>query len=141
MTAQVVPLSNLSPASPVDAMKAVASNLLYLSQDERERVLLAVATLYGIIRPTDPPPIHQTAQRARAHVKRSTSTSIRARVLERIHALEGHDTVEAVGLADELGVRIDTLRSVFSKLLAVGEIVRVGHGLYRRPVPSRGTPT
>ena len=33
-----------------DAVAAVASNIATLNNDERERVLLAVAVLYGIVR-------------------------------------------------------------------------------------------
>ena len=34
-----------------DAVHAVSRNIVHLNQDQRERVLLAVAVLYGIITP------------------------------------------------------------------------------------------
>ena len=43
-------------SQPVDAYCAVVKNIRHLSQDQRERVLLAAAVLYGIIRPEEPSP-------------------------------------------------------------------------------------
>lgn len=114
-----------------DVVAAVAKNLKQINPDERTQVLLAVAVLYGIIKPGEP----QAPPPPAPYRTRMRGDSLRKRVLERLQrawtdASVANDATPTE-LAAELGAKVETIAATLSKLVSSGEIERTERGHYR----------
>lgn len=118
------------------ANDVVARALAPLDQDQRTRVLLSAAVLFGIIKPGEPEPPRIVVQRApKAEVRRRTpGDSIRARV-ERELAERGE--ASTWDLAAATGDDKESVAAALSKLVADGKATRIRMGLYAYMAPEQ----
>ncbi len=114
-------------AQPSEVIGVVARNLARLDNPQRERVLLAVAVLYGIVKPIEPPPPKTRRPPA--------PTTLRGRILATFRAMAPGDTTTATELAPLVKGRRNTVHSTLAKMTADGEVRRTAHGLYALASP------